>query len=291
MIPARPLTAGLRRRVERIAAAPYGRTLGVRVEDVRADGVRLRLPYRDENANRNGSLHGGVLASVIDMAAALAVGTAPASRAGLPGRTLDLAVHYLAPARREGLIADATVVRRGRVTTFVAVEVRTDGDRPVARGLVAYWTGGDARRAGPPRASAPPSLPSVALTRPSGSPFTRRLGVRSARLGRGEAFAVLPAQDDVADHAGRVHGGALAALADCACGASAWSVAGFDPLGRAATVAMHLGYDVSARGEDVLALATTPWRGDGMLVNTVTLVGRTSGRPLATGTVTYRIVS
>jgi acyl-coenzyme A thioesterase PaaI-like protein len=101
---------------------------------------------------------------------------------------------------------------------------------------------------------------------------------------------VLPARADLADVDGTMHEGALAALVDCAGGAAAWSVDGYDPRGRAATIGMHLCYDRTPRDEDVVVEARTSWRAAGIFLNTVTLTARTSGRPVATGSVTYRIV-
>ena len=78
--------------------APFLATVGVRIAAVSAARARLELPYRDENANRNGSLHGGVVAATIDIAAATVAtaGIDPTRRAG--ASTIDFTVHYLAPA-------------------------------------------------------------------------------------------------------------------------------------------------------------------------------------------------
>jgi uncharacterized protein (TIGR00369 family) len=275
-----------RRPADVLAGTPYARTLGVELAGVRPGHASLRLPHRDDNGNRNGTLHGGVLASLIDLAAAVAA-------AAPDGSTVDLAVHYLAPARRAAVTADAVVARRGRAIAFVSVAVTGEGGAPVARGLVARRLATPARP--PHRGAAKASLDDVVAdahfaARTSGSPFTRRLRVRVARLGPGRAAALLPYDPATTDHAGRVHEGALASLVDCAGGASAWSVAGFDPRGRAATVSMHLTFDVPPRDEDVIAVAETSWHAGTLLVNTVTLHGRTSGRAFATGSVTYQIV-
>jgi acyl-coenzyme A thioesterase PaaI-like protein len=116
------------------------------------------------------------------------------------------------------------------------------------------------------------------------------LGVLNVGLAPGRAVLVLPARADLADTDGRVHEGALAALVDCAGGAAAWSVDGFDPRGRAATIGMHLCYDRTPAGEDVVVEARTSWRAAGIFLNTVVLTARASVRPVATGSVTYRIV-
>jgi uncharacterized protein (TIGR00369 family) len=278
------------------SCAPFLDTLGARITLAGADRALLELPYRDGNGNRNGALHGGVVAAVIDVAATAAAdgGLPAARRAG--ASTIDFNVHFLAPAIREAVAAEATVVRRGRDITFVEVAVVT-GARTIARGMVARRAGaaGRAESAGANAGTAAnPRLPAVAddafVRRNVGSPFTMRLGVASVHLGRGHAMALLPLQDQTRDADGTVHEGAIAALVDCAGGAASWSVDGFDPSGRAATIGMHLCFDVGTRDENVAAEAVTTWHGEGVYVNSLTVAGRTSGRAIASGSVTYRIV-
>lgn len=280
------------------AGAPFLDMLGARITLAGADRALLELPYQDGNGNRNGTLHGGVVAAVIDVAAAAVAdaGVPPARRAG--ASTIDFNVHFLAPAIREAVAAEATVVRRGRDITFVEVAVVT-GSRTIARGMVARRAGAEdgsrtTRECTPDEATANRPLSNVAddafVRRNVGSPFTMRLGVASAPLGRGHAIALLPLHDQTRDHDGTVHEGAIAALVDCAGGAASWSVDGFDPEGRAATIGMHLCFDVGTRGENVAAEAVTTWHGEGVYVSSLTVAGRSSGRAIASGSVTYRIV-
>jgi acyl-coenzyme A thioesterase PaaI-like protein len=136
----------------------------------------------------------------------------------------------------------------------------------------------------------PDALARLASARFSGSPFSGRLRIASARFGGNNVVAVLPWQSALADHTGRVHEGAFATLVDAAGGAAAWAVEGFDARGRAATIAMHLTCGISTRGEDIVATARPPWRTGEIFAIPVDLLGRSSGRPLATASVTYRIV-
>jgi uncharacterized protein (TIGR00369 family) len=268
------------------ATSPYARFVGVDVVECAADRARLRLPFREDTGNRNGSLHGGVTASLLDLVGMLAA--AGDDRA--PASTVDLAVHYLAPVIREGVVAEATVTRRGRAIVFVETRIESDAGTPIARGVGVVRLGEPANEAPPPSAPPCPIGPTTALTpRRSGSAFTARLGVLMARGTPGAAVLVLPRKDELCDADGRLHEGALAALVDCAGGAAAWSVDGFDPTGRAATIGMHLCYDRTPADEDVVVEARTTWRAAGVFLNTVTLTGRRSGRAVATGSVTYRI--
>jgi len=280
--------------------APFLRTLGASIGALDAQHARLDLPYRDGNANRNGSLHGGVVAAAIDVVAATLACEGLDAERRARSSTIDLTVHYLAPAVREDVHATAMLLRRGRDITFVEVQVATAGGKQIARGLVAHRAGPDrARKAAATAAGVPfereraiedPTAERMLAARPSGSPFTARIGVVSTQLGRGRAVSLLPRQDDLLAEDGTVHEGALAALVDCAGGAAAWSIDGFNPHGSAATIGMHLCFDVSTRDEDVLAEAVNSWCSDGVYVNSVTVAGRSSGRAIASGSVTYRIV-
>jgi uncharacterized protein (TIGR00369 family) len=280
-----------RARAERLLGAPYGRFVGMALVDVAPGRVRLRLPARPDTRNRNGGLHGGVTASLLDVAgAAAAASVAPTDVDAEASSTVDLAVHYLAPAADEGVVVDGTVTRRSRELVFVEAAVATEAGVGVARSVGIVRFGGPAAVDGPP-AAAPPVEASTPLEPwRSGSAFTARLGVLTARLEPGHAVLVLPARPMLHDPSGALHEGALASLVDSAGGAAAWSVHGFDPQGRAATIAMHLCFDRVPAGEDVVVEARTAWSAAGVFLNTVVLAARRSGRRVAAGSVTYRIV-
>ena len=283
------MSAVARALAERLITSPYARFVGIELDAIEPGRVRLRLPARDDTSNRGGSLHGGVTASLLDVAGMVAARSVAGD--GPDASTIDLAIHYLAPAVRETVVVDGIVTRRGREIVFVEATVASAGGTPIARSV------GVVRLAAPSEAEPPPSAPPCPIDaatplvpRRSGSAFTARLGVMNATLAPGHAVMVLPARDDLVDVDGAVHEGALAALVDCAGGAAAWSVDGFDPRGRAATIGMHLCYDRTPTNDDVVVEARTSWRAAGIFLNAVTLTARTSGRPVAAGSVTYRIV-
>jgi uncharacterized protein (TIGR00369 family) len=280
----------IRARAERLVAAPFGRFVGIELVMVEPGRVRLQLPARADTGNRNGSLHGGVTASLLDVAGTTAACAAPGLAHPTPA-TIDLAVHYLAPVTGEAVVIEGKVTRRGREIVFVEATVISESGTAVARSVGVVCITAPATVMPPP--SAPPCpIDASAHLVPwrSGSAFTARLGVLTASLAPGHAVLVLPVRPDLCDADGAMHEGALASLVDSAGGAAAWSVDGFDPRGRAATIGMHLCYDRAPVGEDVVVEARTSWRAAGIFLNTVTLTARTSGRPVATGSVTYQIV-
>lgn len=273
---------------------PYAAGLGIRVEALTASDARLLVPFQEGNSNPGGALHGGVAASTIAIAASLVGRTGIEDRPGLEHGVVDLAVTYLAAAINEDIVADARVLRRGKELAFVEVDVRTDGGKAIARGLVTHRSG----EAGPAdrqlrRDPEPAPLPGAELPGFArfftGAPFMARLGI-SARLAReGAALVELPWRDGNADVTGALHGGAVAALIDTTGAMASWSLVPLDPRNKASTPAIHVTYHAAARGESVVAEARTLRRNDELFANAVT-VRSGSGALVATGTVLYRIV-
>ena len=119
---------------------PFWRTLGVAVVDAGEGSARLRLPARAElETRRAGTLHGGVLAALIDAAGAAALLTTraedDATWAGFA--STDLNVSYLAAAQSD-VIAAAHVLRGGRTVVYTTVEVTDEAGTVVAVGRVTY---------------------------------------------------------------------------------------------------------------------------------------------------------
>jgi uncharacterized protein (TIGR00369 family) len=272
-----------------LAAYPWARTLGARAVTTELGRARLHLPHRTDNTNRNGTLHGGAVASLVAMAGELAVEPAVAS----PEReraVVDLSIHFLAPAADEAVTADATVERRGREIAFATIVVRSDAGTLVARGMLIHRAARGARVETPAVVPPPDELPAE-TSRHSRSPLTRRLGIRVSREVSGDVLAVLPDQAATADREGRIDTGALATLMDCAGGAAAWSAFGRERRGRASTVALHLACGMYPRGQDVVAQARSSLASPPIFVNEMVLRATGSGRIFAAGSVTYRIVT
>lgn len=78
----------------------------------------------EHHLNPHGSVHGGVLATMIDVA----MGTAVATTGGESPVTVSLAVTYLEPGRAGRLEARARVRKRGKRLMVVEAEVVQDGD-------------------------------------------------------------------------------------------------------------------------------------------------------------------
>lgn len=78
----------------------------------------------EEHLNPHGSVHGGVLATMLDVA----MGTAVRTAGGEAPVTVSLAVTYLEPGRPGRLEATAKVRKRGTRLIVVEGQVEQDGD-------------------------------------------------------------------------------------------------------------------------------------------------------------------
>lgn len=120
-----------------VLASPVARALGVTVEEAAVDALTLHLPLGDGVTTTPGVVHGGVVATLIDIAgaAASASGLGP-DEGATGGATSQLTVSYLTPARTD-LRAVAAVVHRSRTSTHTQVRVEDAAGRLVALGQVA----------------------------------------------------------------------------------------------------------------------------------------------------------
>ena len=122
-----------------IPASPLVKHLGIELRKLDPDHAELVLPFKDEVATMGDVVHGGAISSLIDTAAAAAAW----SGAEVPERprasTVGLTIDFLAPARGQGVTADARLVRRGSTgLCFCEVKVSAEDGSEVAMALVTY---------------------------------------------------------------------------------------------------------------------------------------------------------
>jgi uncharacterized protein (TIGR00369 family) len=128
----------LRRRID---ASPFHTAFGVTVEGARNGEVRLGWEARAEHRNLQGLVHGGVLATLVDIAMGLAVRTAVG-----PGRrhvTIELTVHYLRPTAPARIEAVGTTLRVGSQIAFAEGSVVDASGRLLVRASGTYSVTGE----------------------------------------------------------------------------------------------------------------------------------------------------
>ncbi len=102
---------------------PLHQLLGLRFLPVDDGSVVVEMPVREQAFNQTGNLHGGAIATLIDVACG---STAARASSFVPGKntlvTADLHVRYLGRPKGDVVRAEAQVMRAGR--QLVVVECR-----------------------------------------------------------------------------------------------------------------------------------------------------------------------
>lgn len=124
-----------------LSASPYVAHLGLQVISIEPGIARLSLPFTSSLVTVGSIVHGGAIASLIDVAAAAAAWSDAEIPANVRGVTVGLTVTYLAAASKEDLQATARVLRRGRSLVYLDVEVNGASGNAIAKGLVTYKIG------------------------------------------------------------------------------------------------------------------------------------------------------
>lgn len=122
---------------QKLLQGPYHQWLGLKVQQAAAGEITLLVPFRDEFIVNptGGYIHGGILATLIDLAAdwTLVAWTGK----GVP--TLNVHVDYHRPARGD-LTVKAKVIKRGKLASSAEAWVFDAEGRLVASGRGLYAT-------------------------------------------------------------------------------------------------------------------------------------------------------
>jgi uncharacterized protein (TIGR00369 family) len=117
---------------------PFIALLGLVFERYEPDDVTVRLPFREDLTNDGAVYHGGVVASVLDTAGALAAWSNHDFDKGARASTVSMTVQYLGAAKRSDLICHARAVKRGRELIFTEIAATDGAGAPVAHALQTY---------------------------------------------------------------------------------------------------------------------------------------------------------
>ncbi|WCK53259.1 PaaI family thioesterase [Aneurinibacillus sp. Ricciae_BoGa-3] len=113
---------------------PFWDYIGMKETKIEEAHAELRLDITPELHQRRGSVHGGVLATLIDGAVGSAVRSVLSEEEISP--TVELKINYIRPAHGEYLVAKSKLYHRGKSLAFGQAEIfDSNGD------LVAVGTG------------------------------------------------------------------------------------------------------------------------------------------------------
>lgn len=133
---------------------PFNQLLGLRVTEFASERAEVRFQWKQELVGNpvQQILHGGVIASVLDVVGGImAVSSAlvrldtlePAQLAAKLGKmsTIDMRTDYLRPGRGQEFIATAAVIRSGNKVCVCRMELHNEAGVHIALGTGTYLVG------------------------------------------------------------------------------------------------------------------------------------------------------
>ncbi len=134
---------------------PFNNVVGLSIDKVTIDEVMVSFSMKPELVGNfmQGILHGGVIATVLDVAGGTLAGASLLERYAdshsleeIAGRfaklgTIDLRIDYLRPGRGERFITRASVLRAGNKVAVTRMEMMNDQGVLIAVGTGTYLVG------------------------------------------------------------------------------------------------------------------------------------------------------
>jgi uncharacterized protein (TIGR00369 family) len=111
------------------AGVPYWRTLGLELKEVTPGRAVFECEVREGLMQKRGIVHGGVLASIVDSACAVAAISKLYPKAN--ATTINLRVSYLKPLSQGVFRAEGRCIKAGKTICFCEAQVFNDRDEVV----------------------------------------------------------------------------------------------------------------------------------------------------------------
>jgi uncharacterized protein (TIGR00369 family) len=111
----------------------FNQYVGIRVVRHHRDGMTIECRLREELYNMAGVLHGGVTATLADVAAGMAI-----LHRGHTATTVELKINYLRPVTGRKVTARSHLLRIGKTLVTAQVDVYDDHKNHAAVALVTY---------------------------------------------------------------------------------------------------------------------------------------------------------
>ena len=113
---------------------PFMQWNRIEVDELDVNHCLCHVQLRHEQTNPNGLAHGGLLFTMADVAA-----SALARADGRNYSPLDANVHFLRKVKEGMVIAEASIIRRGRTSVLIEVQIRSGEGRELTRVTVTMF--------------------------------------------------------------------------------------------------------------------------------------------------------
>jgi len=271
---------------------PWAGHWGVEAESVTDDVAIVKLPYREIQLNHaGGSVHGGVLATVMQDAGLLLVckgNDIQPQQAEL----LDMQISYLNGTRDQDITITAQYSRRGRRFAFIHAEITDERGRLIANSQILFRAQAEAEP-GKSEARIYTSPDPLQLSGEDNHPMAdgffgpnlkARSGLEITHITECQTQVLMPTDPMYKDFRGQTANGVILHMAD-----SAGVFGPFAYVNRrvnAGTVDFKMTFCEATRDEELLATSISLKQNGNVMFNKVEVHSRASGRLIAFGTQT-----
>ena len=121
---------------EFVANIPFNKLLGIKVSREHKDGVTLSCKVKEELTNSKGVLHGGVAASIADVAVGVAIHHHFKGARAIS--TVEMKINYFRPVSEGTLYARAHLLRLGSTLCVGRVDLTDTKKNLVGIAIVTY---------------------------------------------------------------------------------------------------------------------------------------------------------
>ena len=108
-------------------------TLKIETDELGQGSARLSLPVEERLTNSMGTVHGGVIMSLLDVALCTAARTLHPDSTGVV--TIDMSTSFIGGGSGAKLIAEARVMKDARTMSFVEAEAKNEDGSLVAKAI------------------------------------------------------------------------------------------------------------------------------------------------------------
>ena len=119
-----------------IGRLAFNSHIGLHVARVHPDGVTLELRMREEFRNAHGTMHGGLLATLADSAAGMAIHRVTGGTRKIT--TVEMKINFFRPVTEDRASARARVIRAGNTLCVCTVEIHDAAGNLAGAALVTY---------------------------------------------------------------------------------------------------------------------------------------------------------
>lgn len=127
----------MHQRLKEMMAGTIWKNFGAEIVEADYGNVLVRMPIKAEMTQLHGTVHGGILATLADMAMAAAVNSTVSEHEFTV--TAEMKVNYLRAGKGNYLTARGTLIKRGKTLSHCQAEVHDDTGKQVCFAVATFY--------------------------------------------------------------------------------------------------------------------------------------------------------